>query len=123
MTRHPKHPLHLADVVAAMPATRREILAALGLTTMAHDRALGRALQRLRESGRVRYAQVPDKQGGRVVWSVIDCSGYIPAPRRILADVCRCRDAECPDRWTCERWIKRRSGRVQQTTFREVTNG
>lgn len=120
MTRQPKHPLHLADVVAAMPATRREILAALGLTTMAHDRALGRALQRLRESGRVRYAQVPNKSGGRVVWSVIGCHAYIPAPRRMGADVCRCRDASCPDRATCERWIKRHTGRSEQATFRGV---
>lgn len=45
-------------------------------------------------------------------------------------DICRCRDDECPERETCERWLQRKEGGVwlvHTDTFRDmfrwVSNG
>lgn len=40
---------------------------------------------------------------------------------RLLADICRCHDAECPQRGDCLRWIERKTGAdwtPHQATFR-----
>lgn len=110
----------LRDVVDSMPATRRQIMERIGWTTIGQDRALSRYLKRLREEGRIRMTREPDKRGGTITWHRIGCPAHIPAPHRMQADVCRCRDASCPDRATCERWIKRHTGRSEQATFRVV---
>lgn len=107
-----------SDVIALLPATRREIMSSLGFTSISHDRALSRALQAMREAGQAYPTNAIGTDG--YTWHAVTCTGYRyhSKRRRLLADICRCHDAKCPMRETCERWIQRRSGRVRQATFR-----
>lgn len=118
MTRQSRTPIDTSAVLALLPATRREIMDRLGLTSISHDRALSRALQAMREAGQAYPTNTIGTDG--YTWRAVTCWGYRfdNTRRRLLADVCRCHDAKCHARQTCERWLQRRSGRVRQATFR-----
>jgi hypothetical protein len=117
MTRKPRTPIDTSAVLALLPATRREIMARLGLTSISHDRALSRALQAMREAGQVYPVNVIGTEG--YTWHAVTCEGYRfdNARRRLMSDICRCMDAKCLLRETCERWLQRSSGRVRQASF------
>ncbi len=118
MTRQSRTPIDTSAVLALLPATRREIMARLDLTSISHDRALSRALQAMREAGMAYAVNVIGTEG--YTWRAVTCTGYRfdNTRRRLMSDICRCHDAKCPLRETCERWLQRRSGRVRQDTFR-----
>lgn len=38
---------------------------------------------------------------------------------KLLNDIARCQDTECPDRVICARWMQRSTGRVHVATMRK----
>lgn len=119
--RKARRSVPLREVVAAMPGTRLEILARIGWTTFRQDRALSRVLQSLRLAGRVRFAHEHGPRGGRSVWHRVECMAYAPTAHGSTSGMVRCQDRTCPERASCERWLRRGSGKAVQATFRAVS--